>query len=50
MRAYIVCLLLLAASAEIINMGTWTADTDNMFANMTLNEKRMYAGSIIPLF
>jgi len=29
-------------------MGTWVADTNNMFANMSREEKRRYLGAIIP--
>jgi len=49
MRVIISLLLVLAVSSELINMGTWIANTDNKFANMTLAEKKKYAGSIIPL-
>jgi len=49
MRAAVLCVILLVvANAELINMGTWVADTNNMFANMTREQKRQYLGTIIP--
>jgi len=33
------------AHSELINMGSWIADTNNKFANMTLEERRQYLGS-----
>jgi len=49
MKAIIALTLVIACSAVLKDMGTWTADTDSKWAKMTLEEKRMYTGTIIPL-
>jgi len=50
MKSVVLCaLLLVVANAELIDMGTWTANTENMFMNMTLAQKRAYCGTIIPM-
>jgi len=49
MKAIIALTLVIACSAVLKDMGTWTADTDSKWAKMSLEEKRMYTGTIIPL-
>jgi len=43
-----ICLVF--ASCELLNMGTWVADTNNKFAGMSMEEKRQYVGTYVTNF
>lgn len=46
----VLSVLLLAVSSKLLNMGTWKANPNNLFANMTLEEQKSYLGAKIAPF
>jgi len=43
-------LCLISINAQLVNMGSWTADKSNRFAGMSIEELRQYTGTYLPYF